>query len=151
MSTVFELIISQDIQGNFVWSDEECVVFSTIEPVRPGHMLVVPREPIDKWTDLPPALAAHLMKVSQIIGAAQLRAFDVPRAALLIAGFDVPHTHLHVIPAVDQNDAQLTNAQAVDAASLADDANAVRDALREMGNHHNIPWELNSPASPACP
>lgn len=151
MSTVFEKIIASEIPGNFVWSDESCVAFTTIEPVQPGHILVVPREPIDSWTDLPPELAGHLMNVSQIIGSAQMEAFEAPRTALVIAGFEVPHTHLHLIPAYDERDTLLDGAQAATPAALTDAANSLRDILRKRGYHADIPWEVNAPASPAAP
>ncbi|WP_252865333.1 HIT family protein [Mobiluncus mulieris] len=84
--------------GNFAWQDEKCVVFATIEPRSPGHMLVVPREEVDNYLDADPDLLAHLAKIVQIIGQAGCRAFGAPRAFIAVAGFDVPHLHIHVIP-----------------------------------------------------
>ena len=92
MSTVFEKIISGEFSGRFVWADDSCVAFATIEPTSPGHVLVVPRDPIPSWTQLDPQECTHLMEVAQIIGRAQERAFGVERSGLVIAGFEVPHT-----------------------------------------------------------
>lgn len=100
--SVFTKIIDGEIPGSFVWKDDVCVAFATIEPHADGHILVVPREEIDKFTDLDEATAAHLFKVSQIIGRAQEQVFDIQRAGLVIAGFGVPHVHLHVIPMNDE-------------------------------------------------
>lgn len=148
MSTVFELIINEEIPGKFVWADELCVAIATIEPVTTGHVLVIPREPISKWTDLPPNLLEHLMRVSQIIGKAAEKAFDAPRTALLIAGFEVPHTHIHVIPAHGAEDASLAKAHAVPESEIADAAHALRDVLRAEGYSKRIPMLLDSPAVP---
>ena len=83
-----------------------------IRPAAPGHVLVVPRIEVDRWTDIEPELAAHLMKVAQIIGQAQIKVFGAERAGLLIAGFEVAHCHLHVIPANSMADFEIgqTNA-----------------------------------------
>ena len=64
------------VSGRFVWRDEQCVAFLTINPLGPGHTLVVPREEVDHWLDLDPALAAHLMTVSQTVGQAIQRGFQ---------------------------------------------------------------------------
>jgi histidine triad (HIT) family protein len=98
MATVFSKIIAGEIPARFVYSDERSVAFLTIEPLRPGHTLVVPRDEIDHWIDLPPDLAAHLFVVSQRVGQAIERAFRPRRIGVLIAGLEVPHAHLHLVP-----------------------------------------------------
>ncbi len=60
MPTIFTRIIEGELPGRFVWRDELCVAFVSINPLRPGHTLVVPRAEIDHWLDLDPELAAHL-------------------------------------------------------------------------------------------
>lgn len=146
MSTVFEKIIAGKIPGNFVWADDRCVVFMTIEPIEEGHVLVVPREPIDKWTDLPPTLLDHLFRVAQIVGKAQEHAFGVPRAAVIIAGFEVPHAHIHVVPAANEEATELPRAHAASAQELQDAANSLRDTLRNSGYEKHVPLEVHSPA-----
>lgn len=78
--------------------DELCVAFLDVRPLAPGHALVVPREEIDQWTDLSDATAAHLMSVAHRIGQAQKAVFSPARIGLMIAGFEVPHAHVHVVP-----------------------------------------------------
>lgn len=147
MSTVFELIIDGQIAGRFVWADDVCVAIMTIEPVAPGHALVIPREPVDKWTDLSEGVLAHVMHVAQKIGRAQEAAFDVPRTAVVIAGFEVPHTHVHVIPARTEGAASLTNASPADAEELDGAALALRDALVSAGYGEFVPTEVGSPST----
>lgn len=146
MSTVFELIIAEQIPGKFVWADDQCVAFLTIEPVAPGHTLVVPRSPEPKWTNLSAPELEHLMRVAQIIGKAQEHAFDVPRAALLIAGFEVPHTHVHVIPARTEADCNLVQAAPATGQELMRAALNLRDRLIVDGYGENVPAEIGSPA-----
>ena len=98
MPSPFSLIIAGELPARFVWQDDEVVAFLTIAPIRPGHALVVPRAEVDNWQDVDPSLFAHCSGVAQKIGQGQQRAFDAPRVGLIIAGLEVPHLHLHVIP-----------------------------------------------------
>ena len=65
MASVFTKIINGELPARFVYRDETCVAFLSIEPLRYGHTLVVPIEEVDKWTDLDPQrLFARLKKRS---------------------------------------------------------------------------------------
>jgi len=128
-------IIEGELPGRFVWRDELSVAFLTIAPFRPGHTLVVPVAEVDHWIDLEPATAAHLMTVAQTVGQAQMRAFTPTRIGLLVAGLEVPHVHLHLVP-IDA-EAQLRFDQAdpnPSPESLDDAAERLRAALRDLGH-----------------
>jgi diadenosine tetraphosphate (Ap4A) HIT family hydrolase len=132
--TVFTRIIDGDLPGTFVWRDPDCVAFLSINPIQPGHTLVVPRAEVDHWLDLEPRLAQRLMDVSQVVGKAIDRALSPPRIGLLIAGFEVPHTHLHVLPITGEQDLHLDrSARSVDPAELAANGERIRAALRDLG------------------
>ena len=134
MPTVFTRIIDGEIPGTFVWRDPRAVAFLSINPVNPGHTLVVPREEVDPWTDLSPDLAAHLMQVAQTIARAQQAAYRPLRVGLLIAGLEVPHTHLHVIPIIrGETDLHLDQATTSTPEELTAEAERIRGALRELG------------------
>ena len=136
MATVFSKVIAGDLPGRFVYRDETVAAFLTIEPVAYGHTLVVPIEEVDKWTDADPALWAHLNEVAQYVGKAIVDNFDAPRAGYLIAGFEVPHAHIHVFPAADMSGYNLANALGMDETDDAEmDAAAekIRSGLRDQG------------------
>lgn len=134
MTTLFTRIIEGDIPGRFVWRDEEVVAFLTIAPIAPGHALVVPVAEIDHWIDLDPALAERCMVVAQIIGKAQMAAFSPTRIGMIIAGLEVPHTHLHVIPIDTESDLSFSKADPSAPAEALDAAAArLRAALRDLG------------------
>ena len=97
MPSIFSRIIAGELPGRFVWKDERAVAFLSIAPMMPGHTLVVPREEVDHWIDLEPTLAAHLIVVAQTIARAHEQVYRPLKVGLLIAGLEVPHTHLHVI------------------------------------------------------
>jgi len=134
MASVFTRIIRGELPGRFVWKDEKAVAFLTVAPIRKGHTLVVPREEIDHWLDLPPDLAQHLTLVAQSVGKAIQRAFSPVKVGMMIAGLEVPHVHLHVTPIWNLDDLSFRNAQHdVDPAELDDAAAKIRQALRELG------------------
>ena len=130
MSTLFTKIIDGELPGRFVFRDDICVVFLTIAPVSTGHALVVPRLEVDHWIDLPDDVVAHLMVVAKRIGEAQRVAFDADRVSLIIAGLEVPHTHLHVLPIEELSDIDFSRADANVAPEALDRAaEALRAAL----------------------
>lgn len=144
MATVFTKIINGEIPGNFAWADEICVVFASINPISEGHMLVVPRQEVAKFTDASDELLAHLMSVAAKVGRAQQAAFDAPRAALLVAGFEVPHLHLHVVPAWGEAELSFANAAAsVNPAVLQRATQQVRDALVAQGDDDAVPQHID--------
>ena len=99
MPSIFTRIIDGEIPGRFVWRDETCVAFMDVRPLNRGHVLVVPRAEVDHWVDLDSETVAHLMAVSHRVAAAQQEAGLAPdRVGLMIAGFEVPHVHVHVVP-----------------------------------------------------
>ena len=130
MASVFTRIIAGELPGTFVHSDEVCVAFMTINPIARGHLLVVPRVEIDQWTDLPNDISQHCFAVAKNIAEAQKRVLHCDRVALIIAGFEVPHCHLHVIPASTIADVSFDNAAtSVDFADLAAVATSISAAL----------------------
>lgn len=134
MATVFTKIIEGEIPASFVWKDDRCVAFMSINPLRAGHTLVVPREEIDHWLDCPGALRDHLFEVAQTVGTAIQDGFAPTRVGLLIAGLEVPHLHLHVVPIDGVRDLDFANAAAsVDREELEEAAKTIRRPLRARG------------------
>ncbi len=139
MATVFTRIIQGEFPGTFVWRDELCVAFLSINPMAHGHTLVVPIEELDHWVDGSPALVAHLFEVTRIIGAAQQTAFAPERVGVIIAGYEVPHTHIHVIPTNDMRELSFSSAAtSVDRDELDRAADAIRTALRAAGHDATV-------------
>lgn len=134
MASVFSRIIEGEIPGTFVWRDDACVAFLSINPLRTGHTLVVPREEIDHWIDCAGPLRDHLFEVAQHVGRALQRAFSPTRVGLMVAGLEVPHLHIHVVPIDGVHDLDFANAAtSVDREELESAAEAIRDALRDQG------------------
>jgi histidine triad (HIT) family protein len=134
MPTIFTRIIDGAIPGVFVWRDDRCVVFMSINPMARGHALVVPIEELDHWIEGDPELLAHLFEVTRVIGVAQRSAFSPERVGVIIAGYEVPHMHIHTIPTNAMSQLSFANAAAsVDPDELEAAAEAIRAELRAMG------------------
>jgi histidine triad (HIT) family protein len=133
MPTIFTRIIEGELPGTFVWRDDVCVAFLSIAPLKGGHTLVVPRAEVDHWIDLDPDVNAHLMRVAQQIATAQQQAFSPARVGLMIAGLEVPHVHLHVVPIDGMHDLDFDNASETTPEDLEATAATLRTALRDAG------------------
>lgn len=134
MPTIFTRIIAGEIPGTFVWRDDRCSAFLSINPIRPGHTLVVPHEEVDHWLDCPSDLRDHLMDVAQAIGRAIHEVHSPEKVGLMIAGLEVPHFHIHLVPVDTVGDLDFANAaHSVDREELEEEAAALRRALTAMG------------------
>ena len=139
MPSIFTRIIQGELPGRFVWRDDRVVAFLTIAPLRPGHTLVVPIEEVDHWLDCEPELMSHLTTVAHKVGRAVQEAFSPARVGLMIAGLEVSHTHLHIVPINGLHDLDFANADAnPDPAAMDAAAEKLRAALRSAG-HSEVP------------
>ena len=127
MASIFTRIIQGEIPGRILHEDDLCFAMLDIRPLHPGHTLVIPKAEVDHWIDLDEATTTHLMAVAKKIGEAQKSVVECERIGLMIAGFEVPHTHVHVIPLASMANLDFANA---DTKPLADALDAMADQLR---------------------
>lgn len=133
MTTIFTRIIEGEIPGTFVYRDSLCVAFLSINPLAIGHLLVVPIEEVDHWIDMSQELSAHLFTVSHRISRAISQVFPCERIGLIIAGYEINHCHIHLIPSQTMNDLNFTNAAAsVDRGVLESQAKRIIEALDQL-------------------
>ena len=133
MTTVFTRIIAGELPARFVWSDDRVVAFLSVNPLGPGHTLVVPRAEIDQWVDAGPDLLGHVTAVAQAVGAAVRAVWAPPRVGLMVAGFEVPHLHVHVFPAYNLTDFGFANVDQNPSPESLDEAQAkIKAALSEL-------------------
>lgn len=134
MASVFTKVISGEFPGHFVWKDDKAVVFMTIQPIREGHVLVVPREEVDHWDDLTPELLSHLIQVSRKVTKGLKEAYPAKRVGMMIAGLEVPHTHIHLVPLDSMGDLSFDHASSAEADELAKAAAKLRKVLMAHGH-----------------
>lgn len=130
MPTLFTRIINGELPGTFVYRDSKCVSFMTINPITRGHVLLLPIQEVDHWPDMSDELTTHMFGVARLISRAQYRAFNCQRVGLVIAGYEIPHCHLHLIPTTSMADFSFANAaQDVPIQELESAANEIIVAL----------------------
>ena len=103
MSTIFTKIITREIPADIVYEDEKVLAFLDIQPINPGHTLVIPKEPSTDGTTTDPDTLAHIIQVGQKVANALKETTDCSGTNFIMnngtdAGQEVFHTHLHVVP-----------------------------------------------------
>ena len=135
MASIFTRIINGEIPGRIIWRDDTCVAMIDIRPLNRGHVLVIPVTEVDQWTDLPAEVVTHCTGVAHAVGRAQMAVLSPARIGLMVAGFEVPHTHLHVVPLEGMGHLDFAQANPdPDPADLDAVADLLRDALRAGGH-----------------
>jgi len=138
--SIFSRIIAGELPARFVWKDEQAVAFLSNRPLRPGHTLVVPRLEVDHWIDVDPQILSHLTKIAQVIGRAQMAAFNPARIGVMIAGLEVPHLHIHVVPIRGMHDLDFGNQDPNSDPKVMDDAaRALRGEVKKQGFGESVP------------
>jgi len=102
-TSIFTKIINREIPAHIVYEDDVVIAFLTIEPINPGHTLVVPKTPFVNIFDGHPEALGHMMQVAQKISQALIAAELADGVNLIMnngetAGQEVFHAHLHVVP-----------------------------------------------------
>lgn len=133
MASVFTQILEGKLPGHLVWKDDQAFALMTIQPLQPGHVLVMPRIEYDHWDDLPEALTGSLMTVSRNLAKAIKGAFPCARVGLAICGLEIPHTHIHLFPINRIEDFNFGKGKAAGADELADAAARIRAQLSALG------------------
>lgn len=101
---VFPKILTGELPASFVYRDELVSAFMDVQPITPGHMLVIPNEAAENLAELVPDCGAHMFRVAQRL-AAGIRATRLRCEGVNLiladgqqAGQTVFYAHLHVIP-----------------------------------------------------
>jgi len=95
---IFCRIINHEVQGHIVHEDDSVIAFMDRNPSKPGHTLIVPRLHVPDFYDLDDNLYSNLMLVAKRLSIAVKSVTRPKRVGLLIVGFGVPHTHIHIMP-----------------------------------------------------
>ena len=98
MATLFTRIIAGDIPCHKVGETEDFLAFLDISPVAKGHTLVIPKQEVDYYFDLPPALMSGLHLFAQTLAPKIQKVVPCKRIGTSVIGLEVPHAHLHLIP-----------------------------------------------------
>ena len=99
MASVFTKIIQGELPSYKIHEDDLTISILTIEPIHLGHTLVIPKQEVNHWFDVPEKAYLQVAINAKKIAKAIQVATDCPRVMTATVGFEVPHYHLHLIPA----------------------------------------------------
>lgn len=101
---IFCQLAQDSSKTHTVYEDESVLAFLDKHPINPGHILVIPKEHISNFYELDEQLYFKVLltvkRLSKLVNAVT----KPKKVGLLIAGFDVPHTHIHIVPMHDYHD-----------------------------------------------
>ena len=110
MSSIFSKIITGEIPSYKIYEDEKTLAFLTIRPQTKGHTLVIPKIEVDQWDDVPEEYFAHMWRTAQFVSKQLKEKLACERVGVMVAGFEVPHAHIHLIPSNSIEDFDVTKA-----------------------------------------
>ena len=129
MTTLFQRIIQGECPCHFIAETDHFFSFLDIRPIATGHTLVVPKVPVDDVFDLDTDTLSRYLPAAQPIATALRAVVPCQRIGMMVAGLDVPHAHLHLIPIQTIHDLDVRQAKPGDPDTLAALAKRIREAL----------------------
>ena len=98
MPSIFSRIVAGEIPCHKVYEDDEHFAFLDINPIQPGHTLVIPKAEVDYLFDLSPEAYDGLWRAVRTVEAGLKKATNAGRVVVVVVGWEVPHVHIHLIP-----------------------------------------------------
>ena len=95
---IFCRIINREAHGHIVYEDGSVIAIMDANPSKPGHTLVIPKAHVPDFYNLEEDVYSRLMLTVKHLSIAVKRVTSPKKVGLLIVGFGVPHTHVHIIP-----------------------------------------------------
>ncbi len=129
MGSVFSRIVKGEVPSFRVQENERFLAFLDIRPVTPGHTLVVTKEEVDHFFDMKEELLQEILVFAKPISRALQQVTGCERVAAVVAGFDVAHAHLHLIPASSMSDLDFRNQASSTPQELSEMASKIKQAL----------------------
>ena len=129
--TLFTKIIKGEIPSYTIFEDDLTYAFLDINPIQPGHTLIVPKIEVDHFLDLEEPYYSRVFQNAKIIGKAIQKATVAKRIGTIIAGWDVPHFHYHILPINSMADLDHKNAQKRSEAEMLDIQKKITDILNQ--------------------
>lgn len=129
MPTLFTRIVAGEIPCHKLAEDDRCLAFLDIRPLNPGHALVIPKQEIDYLFDVDDELLQHMMVFAKRVARAIGAVVPCKRVGVIVAGLEVPHAHIHLVPIQAIADINFARARDMPQDELAAWAEKIRAAL----------------------
>ena len=103
-SCVFCKIVAGQLESSKVYEDDEILAFMDIQPVQQGQVLVIPKQHIDHFSEIPDALALRIYMKTHALMKAMRKVVRPDRMGLVVHGYGVPHAHVIIVPQHQEDD-----------------------------------------------
>ncbi len=132
MASIFSRIVNGEIPSYKVAEDELFYAFLDINPVQPGHTLVIPKQEIDYIFDIDDNTLAQLTifakKVAKAIGAT----IPCKKVGMAVVGLEVAHAHIHLIPMQSEGDMDFSHHVQLPAGEMQDLAASINAQFNKL-------------------
>lgn len=108
MASIFSRIIAGELPAYVIAENEHFIAFLDVFPIVRGHVLVVPKQEIDRFFDVPDALLQEWLLFAKPIALAIEKAVPCKRVGISVIGLEVPHAHMHLVPMQSADDVNFT-------------------------------------------
>ena len=129
MATIFTKIMNGEIPGEILAEDDHYCAFLDVRPIRPGHTLVVTKQETDYLFDLDDDTLGGLLPFAKQLAEPIRRATGCERVGIMVAGLEVPHCHVHLVPMDAISDLDFAKATEASGDELAAMAGKIRAEL----------------------
>ncbi len=134
MASIFSRIIAGEIPSYKVAENADCFAFLDINPVQPGHTLIVPKHEVDYIFDLDSDEYLRLQSFAHKVARAVKAAVPCRKVGVAVIGLEVPHAHIHLIPLTHEGDMDFNNKKTLPADEMERLARAIADAYEAQDN-----------------
>lgn len=132
MASIFTRIVKGELPAHKILEDEKYLAFLDLRPVNPGHTLVIPKEEIDYVFDIEDELLKGLVVFAKKVAKAIRKAIPCKKVGVIVAGIEVPHAHVHLIPIIESlSELSFSRAKSVPENELAAVAGKIRSYLEK--------------------
>ena len=129
MSTIFTKIIEGEIPCQRLAENDKFLAFLDVRPIAHGHALVIPKTEVDYLFDLDDATLGEIMVFARPVARPIEKVVSCERVGIMVAGLEVPHAHVHLVPINAVSDLNFANSKAAEPGELKDLADKVRAEL----------------------
>ena len=129
MPSIFNRIISGEIPAHKILEDENYLAFLDLKPINPGHTLVIPKQETDYFFDLSDESLGKIMVFAKKAAAAIRKAMPCKKVGVMVAGLEVRHAHIHLIPIHEVTDLNFAKAKPASDGELAEAAQKIRNCF----------------------
>lgn len=126
MPTIFSKIINGEIPCHKILEDEKYLAFLDVRPVNPGHTLVIPKKEVDYLFDVDDSSLAELIVFAKKVAKAIGKEVPCKKVGVMVAGIEVAHAHIHLIPINSLGDLNFARAKSAANEELARMAEGIR-------------------------